>query len=240
MLRWSGWGGGGLAASTLLLRQSLPVGLVVAGATAAMEQLSRRTRERAADAAVLETGVRSAEDDDGTCAQAARAALLEPRALLQQAGHDPEAWGVPSVPVLTTAVMEAQGRGVALRTGRAVAEAVESWWRWARVLLFPLFNLLLLGLGAHAAYRVGRAYLEGEYLDTRYYWNALALGLVWTVAGTAGVALSLRGALVRTRARALQHFAERLTFLRGEVMEGVRTTARPWQTAREALESEPR
>jgi hypothetical protein len=217
-----------VAAGTLLLRQSLPVGIAVAGASAVLERVARGARRRSADTNVLE----AAESDDGTVAQAARAALVPARAAAQRRGFAPRSLGLPEIATLQTELAAVRAEAWRFTQGRALLDAVGRWWRWARLLLFPLLNLGFLALGGHVAYRVGRAYYEGIYLPLSYYLNAVALGALWAGLGTALVALTLRGAVRRARAQGVAHLGERLEQLTAEQLSTIDEAQAPLTQAR--------
>jgi len=202
-MRLSFAGGGGVAAATLLARQSLPMGLAVGAVSAALDQVREATRARAAERRVVEA---EASDEDGALGQAARAALAGARIAAHRMRLSPAAAGLLEAEALLADWAEARARAWHYTEAGAVASAVGRWWGWARFTVVPLINLPWLGLFGHVAYRVARAYLTGQYLGVDYYLNAVALGAVLATLGGILASLSLAGATARAKAEGRRRF----------------------------------
>ncbi len=230
-LRLSAWSGGGLLGGTLLARASLPAGLLVAATGAVLDEVQARTRARA-------TAERMSGGGEPLLEAEARAALTPARAAAQRQGVEPAALGLPT-PEAWAATLE-RTRAAAWRDveGFGVEQAVARWWRWARLLLFPVVQLPLLVLLTDVAFRTLRAYLLGPLLDVRYYVNAAALALVWTAAGTLLASLSLGGVATRVRRRGAQRFAEGLAAAEASLQAEVHSALALPTAAAEALLAE--
>ncbi len=213
-LRLSAWGGGGVTAGALLARASLPAGLLVAAGGALLDEVQSATRTRA-------TRARMSGGEDPLLEAQARAALTPARTAAQRRGIQPSVLGLPEPEAWAAQLQRARAAAWRDVEGLGVQDAVGRWWRWARLLLFPLVQLPLLVLLGDVAYRTVRAYLFGPLLDGRFYLNAAALGLVWTAAGTLLASLSLGGVAARVRRAGARRFAEGVaaaeTALRAEV-----------------------
>jgi hypothetical protein len=215
-MRMSLAGSGGMAAATLVARRSLPIGLAVGAVSAALDKVQEATRAKAAERRVVDA---EEADDDGALAQAARAALAPARTAAHRLGLAPEAAGLTDADALLGELALARARAWRHTESGAVANAVGHWWRWARFVVIPLINLPLLALFAHVGYRVTRAYVEGAYLNTDYFLNALALGVVLSVAGGLLASLSLAGAARRARSEGRRRFDEALVEISARLLE---------------------
>jgi hypothetical protein len=152
---------------------------------------------------------------------------------------DPAAFGLPDAETLGAewlAVRTGAWRAT-LETG--VSDATRRWWRWARWILLPLVNLPLLGLFAHVAWRVARAYLDGTYLGVDYFLTAGALATLLAVAGGVLASLTLAGAAARARKLGVERFSTALSEYATSALERVREALGPARVAAERLTRAP-
>ena len=168
-LRLSALSGGSLLGGTLLARASLPAGLLVAASGAVLDEVQSRTRARA-------TRARMAGGDEPLLEAQARAALASARTAAQASGVEPAAVGLPEAEAWAAQLEHVRAAAYRDVEGFGVELAVARWWRWARVLLWPLVQLPLLVLAGDVAFRTVRAYLFGPLLEGRFYVNAAGLG----------------------------------------------------------------
>lgn len=203
-MRLSGLGAGGVGAAALLARQSLPVGLAAAAASAVVSAVQEKSKASSAESLV----VRGATEEDAAVSELARAAVSPARQRAIAAGLQPEQLGVPTSVAMLEAWSALRASCFQFAQGEAISAAVERWWRWARFVLLPLVNLPLIALAGHAAYLVVRGYLEGRYVSSDYFINALALAAILSVAGAMLASLSLAGIARRARAAASARFEQ--------------------------------
>lgn len=230
-LRLSAWSGGGLLGGTLLARASLPAGLLVAATGAVLDEVQARTRARA-------TAERMGGGEDPLLESEARATLAPARAAALAQGVDPALLGLPAPEAWAAALQRTRAAAWRDVEGFGVEQAVARWWRWARLLLFPVVQLPLLALLADVAFRTLRAYVLGPLLDVRYYVNAAALALVWTAAGTLLASLSLGGVGARVRRLGARRFAEGLAAAEGSLQAELTGALALPRAAAEALLAE--
>jgi energy-coupling factor transporter ATP-binding protein EcfA2 len=226
-LRLSAAGGGGLLGGALLARASLPAGLLLAAGGAVLDEVQAHTRGRA-------TRARMAQGDVLLEAQA-RAALGPARAAAAAAGVAPERLQLPEAEAFAATLSALRAQAWADVEGFGVEYAVARWWRWARLLLFPLLQLPLLALFADVAFRTVRAYLLGPLLDVRFYVNAAALGLLLTAAGAALAGLSLAGVASRVRRAGAAHFRKGLEAAEASLVDAVHAALDGPRRAAQAL-----
>ncbi|MBN1210573.1 MAG: 50S ribosome-binding GTPase [Myxococcaceae bacterium] len=229
-LRLSLWGASGLGAATLLARRSLPAGLAVAAASTAIDAVRDRTRARAAETTMVEPF-----EDDLAVESAARASLVEARAVAHASGLAPELLGVPDTDTLLTQLQAVRASTWRYTATTAVAEAVSGWWSVARWLVLPLINLPLFALLGHVGYRVVRAYLEGPLLSMEYFLNASALFLLLAGGGALLSSASLAGAGRVALRAGRTRFTEALATLSGRLGEAVEDSLRSGRDAARRL-----
>lgn len=226
-LRLSGWSGAGLLGGGLLARAHLPAGLLVAGSGAVLGEVQARTRAHA-------TRARMALQEPALEAHA-RSALADARTAAQQRGVQPAHLGLPDASEWTRRLLEVRAAAWSEVEAMGVERAVAGWWRWARLLLLPLVQLPLLALLADVAWRTVRAYLFGPLLDTRYYVNAAALGLVWASGGALLAGLSLAGVARRVQRGGTRSFGEGLGAAEASLRSAVASALAVPRAAAEAL-----
>lgn len=201
-MRLSALGAGGMGASALVARHSLPAGLAVAATTAVANAVQQKTRAHSAESVV----VRGATEEEAALGELARASVTPARQLIVAAGLAPEQLELPTALRLLEAWTGLRASCFAYAQGDAISASVAKWWRWARFILLPLVNLPLIALGGHAAWLVVRGYLEGHYVSADYFINALALAAILSVAGAMLASLSLSGVARSARAAAHARF----------------------------------
>lgn len=233
-LRLSGWGSGGLAGAALAAQASIPAGLLVAATGAVLDEVQSRSRDAAAERAVLSTA-------DGALDNLGRQSLGPARTAAAAHGLAPELLGLPTHPAWVATL--AGTRALAWREveGAVLADAVARWWQWARLLLMPLVQLPLLALVLHVGYRVARAYWEGGWLPAGYFINAAVLAGAWTVAGTLVAALTLSGVAAGLRRAGQVAFSRALEAAFSDVRASAEAALRgPRDAARQLLAESPR
>jgi len=227
-LRFSGWSAGGVLGGSLLARANLPAGLLVAASGTVLDEVRARTRARATRARVVAL-------EDPALEPHARLALADARTAAQRRGIEPVTFELPHPARWAERLGEVRAAAWADIEGLGVERAVAGWWRWARFLLVPLVQLPLLALLGDVAWRTVRAYLVGPLLDTRYYVNALALGLVWAAAGALLAGLSLAGVARGVQRAGARRFTEGLDAAEATLRAGVASALAPPLAAAEAL-----
>jgi energy-coupling factor transporter ATP-binding protein EcfA2 len=230
-LRLTAWSGGGLLGGTLLARASLPAGLLVAATGAVLEEVQSHTRARA-------TRARMSGGDEPLLEAQARAALTPARTRAQAYGVEPAVLGLPEAEAWAEQLEHVRAAAWRDVEGLGVEQAVARWWKWARVLLLPLVQLPLLVLAADVAWRTARAYLVGPLLESRFYVNAAALGLVVAAAGALLTSLSLGGVAARVRGSGARRFQEGLDAAEEALRTSVRGALAIPKAAAEALVEE--
>ncbi len=230
-LRLSALSGGSLLGGTLLARASLPAGLLVAASGAVLDEVQSRTRARA-------TRARMAGGDEPLLEAQARAALASARTAAQASGVEPAALGLPEAEAWAAQLERVRAAAYRDVEGFGVERAVARWWRWARVLLWPLVQLPLLVLAGDVAFRTVRAYLFGPLLEGRFYVNALALGLLLAAAGALLASLSLAGVAAGARRAGARRFQEGLEAAEASLRTNVREALAVPRAAAEALAQE--
>jgi energy-coupling factor transporter ATP-binding protein EcfA2 len=232
-LRLWGFGGTGLLGGTLLARANLPAGLLLAATGAVLDGVQSHTRARA-------TRARMAGGEEPLLEAEARGALTAARTAASRLGVEPNALGLPEAEAWAAQLERV--RAAAWRDVEAggVEEAVGRWWRWARVLLFPLVQLPLLLLFADVAFRTVRGYFLGPLLETRFFVNASALGLVLAAVGAALASLSLAGISAEVRKRGARRFAEGLAAAEASLRASVKDALAVPRAAAEALATQTR
>jgi energy-coupling factor transporter ATP-binding protein EcfA2 len=230
-LRLSALSGGSLLGGTLLARTSLPAGLLVAAGGAVLDEVQSRTRARA-------TRARMAGGEEPLLEAQARAALAAARTAAQASGVQPAAVGLPEAEAWAAQLEHVRAAAYRDVEGFGVELAVARWWRWARVLLWPLVQLPLLILAGDVAFRTVRAYLFGPLLEGRFYVNALALGLLLAAAGALLASLSLAGVAAGARRAGARRFQEGLQAAEASLRTHVREALAVPRAAAEALARE--
>jgi len=227
-LRLSAWSAGGLLGGTLLARASLPAGLVLAATGAVLDEVQAHTRARA-------TRARMAGCDAPLLEAQARAALTPARAAAQALGVEPSVLTLPEPE--EWAEQLAHLRAAAWRDveGFGVDNAVARWWRWGRLLLFPLVQLPLLVLFADVGWRTVRAYLFGPLLEVRFYVTAAALALLLAAVGATLASLSLAGVAARVQRTGTRRFREGLDAAEASLSDSVMDALAVPRAAAEAL-----
>jgi hypothetical protein len=232
-LRLSAWSGGGLLGGTLLARASLPAGLLVAAGGAVLDEVQSRTRASA-------TRVRMAGGDEPLLEAQARAALTPARTAAQALGVEPAVVGLPEPEAWARQLEHVRAAAYRDVEGFGVEQAVARWWKWARVLLWPLVQLPLLALTLDVAWRTVRAYLFGPLLPGSFYINAAALGLLVAALGALLASLSLSGVALRARQAGVGRFQEGLEAAEASLRTSVREALAVPRAAAEALAGTPR
>lgn len=168
----------------------------------------------------------------------ARAALASARTAAQASGVEPAALGLPEAEAWAAQLERVRAAAYRDVEGFGVERAVARWWRWARVLLWPLVQLPLLVLAGDVAFRTVRAYLFGPLLEGRFYVNALALGLLLAAAGALLASLSLAGVAAGARRAGARRFQEGLEAAEASLRTNVREALAVPRAAAEALAQE--
>jgi GTPase Era involved in 16S rRNA processing len=228
-MRLSGLNAGGLGTAALLARSSLPVGLAVAAASTAISKLQESSRERSAEARMVEI------DADTGAAAELQAALSTTRTAAAREGLVAESLSLPSPEATLVGLRELQSAAWRYTEDEAVPKVVDGWWRWARFFLVPLVNLPLLALLADVGRRVVWAYWEGRYLGIDYFVNALALAALLSAAGVMLARLSLAGAVRRIQRLGLERFQVAFGLYRRDLLERLIGSFGPARRAAEAL-----
>lgn len=233
-MRLSTVGAGGLGAAALVARQSLPVGLAVAAASAVVNAVQDRTRASSAEGVVVSGG-----EEDAAVGQLARAAVGPARQRVVAAGLTPEQVRVPEVPAVLALLTALRASCFTYAQTEAISNSVSRWWKWARWLLLPLVNLPILALGADVTYRVVRGYLEKDYVSSDYFLNALALAGILSLAGALLASISLSGIARRARDAARKRFEEGLDALAVTLASEVRQSQPELRAAKTRLAQLP-
>ncbi len=227
-LRLSAWSGGGLLGGTLLARASLPAGLLVAATGAVLDEVQSRTRASA-------TRARMAGGDEPLLEAQARAALTPSRTVAQAHGVEPSVLGLPAPEAWALQLEHVRAAAYRDAEGFGVAQAVARWWKWWRLLLWPLVQLPLLALVGDVAWRTVRAYVFGPLLEPRFYVNAAALGLLLAALGAFLASLSLGGVASRAQKAGVRRFEEGLQGAEASLRTSVREALAVPRAAAEAL-----
>lgn len=230
-LRLSAWSGGGFLGGTLLARASLPAGLLVAATGAVLDEVHSRTRASA-------TRARMAGGDEPLLESQARAALTPSRTAAQALGVEPAVVGLPEPEAWAQQLEHVRAAAYRDVESLGVEQAVARWWKWARMLLWPLVQLPLLVLTADVAWRTVRAYLFGPLLEGSFYVNAAALGLLVAAVGALLASLSLSGVASRARQAGVRRFQEGLDAAEASLRTSVREALAVPRAAAEALAGE--
>ncbi|MFL5318363.1 MAG: GTPase, partial [Myxococcaceae bacterium] len=120
-MRLSTVGAGGFGAAALVARQSLPIGLAVAAASAAVNAVQDKTRAKSAESVVV--GGAAAEENSAV-GQLARAALASARQRAISAGLEPEQLGLPPSAAMLEALMALRVASFAFAQTDAITQSV--------------------------------------------------------------------------------------------------------------------